>query len=452
MSHLLTKEKIEEIRNAIEANQVDYLLAQLNELYPADIAEIIDRIDADEAHYLLSLLHKEEAAEVLMELDEDVREHLVSTLSSTELAHDVIDNLDSDDAADLINELPGNMRQDVLSKITDRNQAQNIADLLFYPENTAGSLMAKELIKVNIGWHVVTCIREMRAQAAHVEKVYHVYVVNDQDVLLGLLSLERLLIASPRDHIASLYDPDVISVKAYQKAEEVASIMKKYDLVALPVIDEMGRLIGRITIDDVLDFVQDEAEKDYQLMSGISHDIESSDKVWKLTQGRLFWLVVALFGGIIGSRVISNYEDQISIYPEMAFFMPLIAAMAGNVGVQSSALIVQALANNSFTGGLLNKLGKELLVGLINGVACSILLLGYSYFYAPSFALSMTVSTALLTVILFASMFGTFIPLALNKLKIDPALATGPFITTSNDIVGLFIYFSIGRLMYGMFG
>lgn len=452
MSQLISKEKIEEIREAIEANQVNFLLARLNELYPADIAEIINRIDADEARYLLSLLHKEEAAEVLMELEEDVREDLISSLSSTELARDVIDNLDSDDAADLINELPGNIRQDVLSKISDRSQAQNIADLLFYPENTAGSLMAKELVKVNIGWQVVTCIREMRAQAAQVDKVYQVYVVNDENVLLGLLSLERLLIASPRDHISELYEPDVISVKAYQKAEEVASIMKKYDLIALPVVDEMGRLIGRITIDDVLDFVQDEAEKDYQLMSGISHDIETSDEVWKLTQGRLFWLIVALFGGILGSRVISNYEDQISIYPEMAFFMPLIAAMAGNVGVQSSALIVQALANNSFSGSLMNKLGKELLVGLINGLACSALLLGYSYFYAPSFALSMTVSVALLTVILFASMFGTFVPLALNRFKIDPALATGPFITTSNDIVGLFIYFSIGRLMYGMFG
>ncbi|MBK9290586.1 MAG: magnesium transporter [Bacteroidetes bacterium] len=451
MSQHITKEKIDEIREAIEANKVDFLLAQLEALYPADIAEIINQIEADEAKYLMSLLHKEEAAEVLMELEEDVREDLISSLTSMELARDVIDNLDSDDAADLINELPGNLRQDVLSKISDRNQAQNIADLLFYPENTAGSLMAKELVKVNISWHVVTCIREMRAQAANVDKVYQVYVVDDDNVLVGMLSLERLLIASPRDKISDLYEPDVISVKAYQKAEEVASIMKKYDLVALPVVDEIGRLIGRITIDDVLDFVQDEAEKDYQLMSGISHDIEASDKVWELTRGRLFWLVVALFGGILGSRVIANYEDQISIYPEMAFFMPLIAAMAGNVGVQSSALIVQALASNSLSGSLLSKLGKELTVGLINGLVCSALLLAYSFFYAPTFALSMTVSVALLTVILFASIFGTFVPLALNKLKIDPALATGPFITTSNDIVGLFIYFSIGRLMYGMF-
>jgi len=439
------------IRDAVNRRDVEYLLAAINELYSADIAEILDELSDEEARYLYSLLNKEEAAEVLMELEDDIREKFINSFSTAEIARDVIDNLDSDDAADLINELPGKLRKDVLSQISDREQAQNIADLLYYPDDTAGGLMAKELVKVNINWHVVTCIREMRNQATEVENVYSVYVIDDNNSLVGLLSLERLLIASPRDKIADLYNPDVISVKAYQKAEEVAQIMTKYDLVVLPVVDELERLIGRITIDDVIDFVQDEAEKDYQLMSGISHDIETTDKIWEITQGRLFWLIVALFGGIIGSRVISNYEDQISINPEMAFFMPLIAAMAGNVGVQSSALIVKALANNTLTGGIVPRLFKELTVGLINGLVCSLLLLGYSLFYTPSFALSMTVSVSLLTVILFASLFGTFVPLTLNRFKIDPALATGPFITTSNDIIGLFIYFLIGRLMYGYF-
>jgi magnesium transporter len=439
------------IRDAINRRDLEYLLAAINELYSADIAEILDELNDDEAKYFYSLLNKEEAAEVLMELEDDVREKFINSFSSAEIARDVIDNLDSDDAADLINELPGKRRKDVLSQITDREQAQNIADLLFYPDDTAGGLMAKELVKVNINWHVVTCIREMRNQATQVENVYSVYVIDNNNTLVGLLSLERLLIASPRDKIADLYNSDVISVKAYQKAEEVAQIMTKYDLVVLPVVDELERLIGRITIDDVIDFVQDEAEKDYQLMSGISHDIETTDKIWEITQGRLFWLIVALFGGIVGSRVIANYEDQISINPEMAFFMPLIAAMAGNVGVQSSALIVKALANNTLTGGIVPRLFKELTVGLINGLVCSLLLLAYSLFYTPSFALSMTVSVSLLTVILFASLFGTFVPLTLNRFKIDPALATGPFITTSNDIIGLFIYFLIGRLMYGYF-
>lgn len=439
------------IRSAIQQKQGDYLVALLEELYAADIAEIMDELELEEARYLFTLIEKEEAAAVLMEMEEDVRERFLASFSTQEIAHEFIDKLDSDDAADLISELPGELRKEVLSHVEDRQQAQDIADLLIYPESSAGGLMAKELVKVNLSWHVVTCVREMRRQAEEVENVYTVYVVDDDNVLKGLLSLEKLLIASPRDLIADLYTPDVISVKATQKGEEVAQIMNKYDLVVLPVVDEVGRLIGRITIDDVVDFIKEEAERDYQLMSGISQDIESSDKVWEITQGRLFWLIVALFGGIIGSRVIANYEDQISINPEMAFFMPLIAAMGGNVGVQSSALIVKGLANQSLSESIIPKLIKEISVGLLNGLVCSAILMSYSLLFAPSLALSMTVSTALMTVILFASIFGTFVPLALNKLKIDPALATGPFITTSNDIIGLFIYFMIGRLMYGLF-
>lgn len=443
---------LEDIRAAILEGQNDFLKEVIEELYPADIAEIMDDLAMEEAKHLFSLLSKEDAATVLMELEEDVRERFLDSFSTQEIAQLFVDNLDSDDAADLINELPDSKREDILSHIKDRQQAQDIADLLVFPDNSAGGLMDKEFIKVNINWHVVTCIREMRKQAEEVEHVYSVYVVDDDNILKGLLSLKQLLIASPRSKISDLYNPDVISVKAMQTGEEVALIMNKYDLVVLPVIDEVGRLIGRITIDDVVDFIKEEAEKDYQLMSGISQNIESKDKVWELMQGRLFWLIVALFGGIIGSRVIANYEEQISINPEMAFFMPLIAAMGGNVGVQSSALIVKGLANKTLTaGGILPKLAKELSVGLFNGLVCSSLLMGYSLIFAPSLALSMTVSVALMIVILFAAMFGTFVPLALNKLKIDPALATGPFITTSNDIVGLFIYFLIGRLMYGMF-
>jgi magnesium transporter len=440
------------IRTAIRDNQQDLLKEIINELYPADIAEYMDDLTLEESRYLFELLEKEEAADVLMELEDDVRERFLASFSTQEIAREFVFNLDSDDAADLISELPDERREEVLSHIMDQRQAKDIADLLVYPSNSAGGLMGKEFIKVNVNWHVVTCVREMRKQAEEVEEVYAVYVVDDNDVLLGLLSLKKLLIASPRAKVSELYTPDVVSIKAYQKGEEVASLMNKYDLVVLPVIDELGRLIGRITIDDIVDFIREEAEKDYQMMSGMTQNIESDDKVWEITQGRLFWLIIALFGGIIGSRVISNYEDQISIYPEMAFFMPLIAAMGGNVGVQSSALIVKGLANNSISAGaIFPKLMKEISVGVINGLVCSGLLLLYSFFFTPSLALSITVSTALMSVIVFASIFGTFVPLALEKFKIDPALATGPFITTSNDIIGLFIYFMIGRFMYGIF-
>ncbi|MFO7978426.1 MAG: magnesium transporter [Bacteroidales bacterium] len=442
---------IDDVREAIKEQHADYLKEVLADLHPADVAEILDELTLEEAKYIYTLLDKEEAAGMLMELEEDVRERFLSTFSTQEIAHEFIDNLDSDDAADLINEMPDKLRVEILAHIEDRQQAQDIADLMIYHPDTAGGLMGKEFIKVNISWLVVTCIREMRRQASEVEKIYTIYVVDDNNILMGLLSLESLLIASPRDKIADLYTPDIIAVTASQKGEEVAQIMNKYDLVVLPVIDVIGRLIGRITIDDVVDFIKEEAEKDYQLLSGISHDIESSDKIWEIFQGRLFWLIVALFGGIIGSRVVANYEEQLSINPELAFFMPLIAAMGGNVGIQSSALIVKGLANNTLTGGIIPKLFKELSVGLINGLVCSAILMTYSFLFAPSLALSLTVSAALMTVILFASVFGTFVPLALNRFKLDPALATGPFITTSNDIIGLFIYFMIGRMMYGLF-
>jgi magnesium transporter len=445
------KMDLDRIKAAIKAKENNYLYEVINELYAADIAEVIDELNLEEAKYFYKLLEKEEAAEVLMELEDDVRERFLASFSTQEIAQEFIDSLESDDAADLIGELPDNRREEVMAQIEDRQQAQDIADLLVYPPNSAGGLMAKELVRVNSSWHVITCIREMRKQAEDLDNVYAVYVVDNHNILVGLLPLEKLLFASPRDLIEKWYNPDVISVKATQKGEDVALMMNKYDLIALPVIDEIGRLVGRITIDDVVDFIKEEADRDYQLLSGVTEDLEPTDKIWQITRGRLFWLVVALFGGIFASMVIEKYEGQISINPELAFFMPLILAMAGNVGVQSSALIVQGLANQSLSGGILPKLIKELSIGLLNGLVCSAILLAYSLLFLPKLALALTVSVALLSVIIFASVFGSFVPLVLNKFKIDPALATGPFITTSNDIIGLFIYFLIGRLMYGIF-
>ena len=451
MQFQLTKEYLSTLRNEISLKNADFVKTQLNELYPADIADIFDELDLEEAQFVYQILDKEEAAEVLMQMEDDAREKFLTSFSSEEIAKGVIDNLDSDDAADLIADLPESVKAEVISFIEDAEQASDIVDLLNYPEDTAGGLMAKELISVNLNWDVFKCLREMRKQAENVESVYTIYVIDDNKKLLGLLSLKRLLLAPEKAKIADLYNPDFIAVKAKQKDEEVASIMQKYDLVVLPVVDDLNRLIGRITIDDVVDVMKEEAEKDYQLMSGISENIESSDSIIVISRARLPWLIVALFGGVVGSKVIGLYEPQIKINPEMAFFMPLIAAMGGNVGVQSSALIVQGLANNSLSkGGIIPKLLKELSVGLFNGIICSVLLLSYNLIFNDSLALSLTVSLALVSVIIFAAIFGTFVPLVLNKYKVDPALATGPFITTSNDIIGLFIYFMIGRIMYGM--
>jgi magnesium transporter len=451
MQFQLTKEYLNELRQAIRDKNELFIVQKLNELYPADIAEILDELDLEEAQYLYSHLEEEEAAEVLMQMEEEARERFLSALSSEQIARTFIDNLDSDDAADLISELPEIKKEEVISHIEDADQASDIVDLLTYDEDTAGGLMAKELIKVNINWNVFKCIKEVRTQAEKVENVYTVYVVDDNDKLVGILPLKKLLLVPTKTKVKEIYNPDVISVQANLKDEEVAKIMEKYDLVVLPVVDEQGRLLGRITIDDVVDVIKEEADKDYQLLSGISENVESSDSIWMITRARLPWLLIALLGGIVGSQIISIYEPQIQIHPEMAFFMPLIAAMGGNVGVQSSALIVQGLANNSIdTKEIIPKLLKEVSIGLINGLTCSLALLAYNLTFNHSIALSLTVSVALLTVILFAALFGTFVPLALNRYNIDPALATGPFITTTNDIIGLFIYFMIGRLMYGV--
>ena len=421
-------------------------------MHPADLAEIIEELEGAELKQFFQYLDAEKAADALMELDDDIREEYLSTLSSEEIAKYFIDNMDSDDAADVISELPEALKDEVISKLEDTEQASDIVDLLNYPEDTAGGLMAKELIRVNENWTLTKCIREMRKQAEGIENIYTIYVVDDDIRLKGTLSLKRLLLAPPRSKIETLYQKEIISVKASADSEEVASIMEKYDLAVLPVVDELGRLIGRITIDDAVDVIREEAEKDYQMASGISGNVTFTDRLALLTRARLPWLLIGLLGGILGARVIEMYESEIQIYPEMAFFIPLIAAMGGNVGVQSSAIIVQALANKSLRiDSILNRLSKELMVALLNGLVCSAIILTYNLIFSGSVMLSFTVATALISVILVASIFGTLVPLMLNRYKIDPALATGPFITTMNDIFGLFIYFFIGRVIYTMF-
>lgn len=451
MQFELTKEFIENLNTVVASNDVNKTMKLIDGLHPVDIAEILDEQSTEEAKAFYFLLPNELGADALIELDEDVRERFLKEISSEDIAEKIIENLDTDDAADLIGELSDEKQDEVISHIEDLEHASDIIDLLLYDEDTAGGLMAKELVKVKIDWDVATCIKEIRLQSEEVEKMYTVYVVDDNNILQGRISLKKLLLAPDNKKVKEIYNDEVVLVKVDAEGEEVAKIMDKYDLVVIPVIDEIGRLLGRITIDDVVDFMREEADKDYQMASGISENVESSDSAWVLTRARLPWLLIGLFGGILGAQVIEAYEGQIQIHPEMAFFIPLIAAMAGNVGVQSSAIVVQGLANSSLgLDGIGKKLFKELLVGLINGIVLGILIFVYNYFFAADLTLSIIVSTALFSVIVFAAIFGTLVPLVLNKYKIDPALATGPFITTVNDVFGLFLYLFIGYLMYAV--
>lgn len=451
MQFELTKEFIDLLKDHIEKNDEVTVFEMVKDLHPADIAEIYDELNIDEARFIHVILDPEIAADVLVELEEDDRERFLKVLPSEVIA-EFVNKLDSDDAADVIGEFSEEKQEEVLSHIDDLEQAGDIVDLLNYDEDSAGGLMAKELITVNENWNIMTCLKEMRKQAADVDEIYYVYVIDDNNVLKGTLSLKKLLLSSSNKKIANIINTDVISVKTDTTSEEVANIMDKYDLVALPVIDQLGRLVGRITIDDVVDVIREEAERDYQLVSGITQDVESSDSAWMLTRARIPWLFIGLFGGIIAALVMGVYEVDLGVNPRMAFFIPLIAAMGGNVGVQSSSIIVQALASNSMGfEGIGRKLFKELGVAAINGIILSSVIFAYNYFFSNSFELTITVSAALFSVIVFASMFGTFVPMFLDKFKIDPALATGPFITTVNDIMGLFIYLMIGRAVFTFF-
>lgn len=448
MKFELTKKYLAQLATLIEEKSDISLQKELDKLHAADVAEIIDELSFNQASHLYELLEDEKAADVLMELEDDLREQLLETLSPQEIAEEVIDNLESDDAADIVSELSQDIKEEVFSHIEDLEHASDIADLLNYSEDSAGGLMAKELIKVNINWTVMRCVREMRKQAEDVSFVYTIYVVDDNDILLGTLSLKKLLLTDAKTIITDIYKQDIIMVNATEDNEEVGNIMNKYDLIVLPVVNDLGQLIGRITVDDVMEVMKEEAEKDYQMASGISEDVESSDSVWTITRARLPWLLIGMVGGLLGAKVIGVFDIEKNY--QMAFFIPLIAAMGGNVGVQSAAIVVQGLAGGSVSiDGIFERLLKELGVALLNGIICSSIILVAAYMLGYGFLLSATVSIALLSVIIFAALFGTFIPLTLDKYKIDPALATGPFITTVNDVLGLFIYFMIGQFILG---
>ena len=445
----ITRDYLQALGEDIAQRRDDDLRARFEELHPADIAEVFDRLEEEQVHYLWKLIDVEERGDVLVELEEDVRETLLASLTNEEIAEEVLGNIDSDDAADVVGELPEERAEKVIAQL-DTEDREDLLTLLRHPEGTAGALMGTELIRVEMDWTVTQAIREMRRQAEEVGTVHSVYVVNSAGQLLGRLSLKRLLLeaSSTRSTIGDLFrEDDTRTVKVDDPDELVVQVMKKYDLVALPVVDDHNRLLGRITIDDVVDLMEEEAEKDYQLASGLSDEVESDDSLWEMTRARLPWLLIGLFGGLAGAYVIGAFD--IERFPSMALFIPLIAAMGGNVGVQSAAIVVQGLAGGRTPSDarLAPRLLKELSVALLNGAICALVILGASLVLGYGWNLSVTVSLALIAVIVFAALFGTFVPLTLDRFKIDPALATGPFITTANDIIGLIIYFGIGVLM-----
>lgn len=445
----ITRDFIERLKELISSQNEAEVKAMMEDLHPADIAEMMDDLSMDEAKFIYQLLDGEKASDVLIEIPESDRIRLLKVLPPELIASKFIEYMDSDDAADVVSALSDDLKKEVLNEIEDVEQAGDIVDLLEYEDDTAGGIMAKELVSVNENWTVATCLKEISNQAQEVDEIYYIYVVDDMEKLKGILSLKNLIITNTNTKISNIYNPDVKMVYTSARQEEVAEIMDKYDLVAIPVVDEIGRLKGRITFDDVIDFVREEAERDYQMISGITGDVEPGDKVWELLRARLPWLLIGLVGGIMGALVLGSHEEELSRVTELAFFIPLIAAMAGNVGVQSSAIVVQSIASGvKDMDTTSRKLFKEISVALFTATIFAALIFLYNFFSQGDMNLTFSVSISLFIVILFASFFGTTIPLVLNRLKIDPALATGPFITTMNDILGLLIYLSIGKMFF----
>lgn len=448
MEFELSKEYLERFRDAVESQQESFIQNSLEGVNPADISELLEEFDAEESKYVIDLLDHEVGADIIVDLEEEVKESFLKSFSSDELAK-FVDEMDSDDGVDVLNVLPVEKREEVIHAIQDEEFAGHLLDLLRYDEDVAGGLMAKELIQANLNWTIKQCIEEIRKQAENVEKIYSVYVVDDRGTLLGKVSLKKIILTDDNIKVADIYNDEVVSVGTFVGEEEVAALMQKYDLDAMPVVNVKGKLLGRITIDDIVDVITEQAEEDIQMMSGISGDVEEDDTVWVLSKARLPWLTIGLLGGLLGARFMGFFEEDIDSIPMIAFFIPLITATGGNVGIQSSTLVVQSLANpNAFEDSLFKKMIKVFFVAIVNGVILAIIVFGIVIFATSDQRISSTVSVALFGVVLLASFMGTITPLLLDKYGINPALASGPFITTANDLLGLGVYFTMVHFLY----
>ena len=446
----LSKELIDNISDLILNKNNKEIKKIVKNLHYADLAELVNELKFDESLYLLKLIDSDKTSDVLTELDDDLRERVLKEFSEKEIAGE-IKELDSDDAVDILSELSEEKKEKVISLIKDENITENIRELLNYDEDTAGGLMAKELISVNENWSVLKCLREIRKQAKDITRVHSIYVLNKKEELIGRLSLKDLIMSPSKKKIKQIYIPKVDYVNVNDSAEDVAKLMRKYDLEAIPVTNDDRQLLGRITIDDIVDFIKDEAEEDYLLAAGVSNDVEADDSIFELSKARLPWLILGLFGGLGSVFILESFEEIMASESLRAlfFYTPLIAAMAGNVGVQSSAIVVQGLANDLIKGSVLKRLVKEVSLTVLNGIILSLLIIGFGQIVNQPIEMSLTISVSMIFVIIVAALIGTAVPIILDKLDIDPAIATGPFITTGNDVIGILLFFYTAKIILG---
>tara|TARA_B110000046_G_scaffold182712_1_gene217295 strand:+ start:66 stop:1430 length:1365 start_codon:yes stop_codon:yes gene_type:complete len=450
MGFEFSKEFLERFKLALSDRDAVYIHDSLEGVRSADICEILSEIGIEEGKYVFDMLSSDISADVLVELEEDFRVAFMEHFSISELAH-FIEILDSDDGADLLNEMSFQRREEILEQIKNEEKAGHLLDLIRYDEDVAGGLMAKELVKARENWTVKRCIEEIKTQAEHIEKIYSVYVVDQQDRLKGRVSLKRILLAEDDKKVAEIFEGNIISVGTFLEAQEVANIMQKYDLDAVPVVNVRGKLVGRITIDDVVDVITESAEEERQLMSGVTSDVEEDDGVWVISKARLPWLVIGMTGGLIAAQIADYYSGTLNVIVRLSLFIPLIMATGGNVGIQSSAIVIQSLAGkNGFNDTLANRLLKMFYVAMVNGSILSLMVFGAILLLFKDQLLAITASIALFNVVLLASFMGTITPLLLDRFGVNPAIASGPFITTANDLLGLTVYFSIAVFLYNL--
>ncbi len=441
MQFELSKEYRERLQRAVDNHDDTFIIETLEGVNSADISALLSEFDTDDSKYVIDLLDPEIRAEIINDLDEDTREKFLKAFDTPQIT-EIVNYLDSDDAVDILNELPVKEREEVIAGLDNQEKEANILDLLRYEDDIAGGLMAKELIKANVNWSIDRCIEEIRRQAENVEKIFQIYVVDNEEKLIGKVSLKKLILATNEKRVEDIYETDVIAVETYMSVEEVAQVMRKYDFEAVPVVNVQGKLLGRITIDDVVDVISEIAEEERQIMSGISEDVEEDDSIWMLTRARLPWLIIGVVGGFVSAKFMGVFEAELVRITAIAFFIPLIQATGGNVGIQSSSIVLQTLANPSaFSESLFRRLIKVFLVAALNGLVLALLVYGFNKITGGETNLSIIVSCALFFVVLVASFMGTITPLILDKFGFNPALASGPFITTTNDLLGLGIYF-----------
>ena len=437
---------VEDIRDLIGQNARGHIVNLLTDLHPADIADLLDKLSEEDRRFIFELLDTEVASDVILEVEDAHRESLLEKMDEHRLS-EIVEEMDSDDATDIVSELPTEVAEAVLESI-DKQDSDEVKELLKYPEESAGGIMALEFVSMQENVTVEEAIQRIRKAAEEISEIYNVYVTNEDGILTGVLPLRQLIISSPTTKISAIMETDVMSVTTDMDQEEVANMVSKYDLVAVPVVDNGGNLVGRITIDDIVDVMEEEVSEDISKMVGTDEEEIGETSALRVAGWRLPWIITSLCGGILSGVIISRFEETLGPLLALAFFIPVITAMGGNIGLQSSSMTVRGLATGEIdTHHMARRLLRELRIGILMGIICGGSVGAVVYFWLQNGMLGIIVGSAMFCAITVAATLGILVPIFFNRLKVDPALASGPFVTMSNDITGLVIYFGLATLL-----